>query len=51
MGKSQSSNRCNKLVNSQSFCTNHAGEEYSIEEAYDSGEDTGDGKKQRSGDK
>ena len=40
----------NKLINSKTFCTNYAGEEYSIEEADNPCEHTGECEQQCAGD-
>lgn len=48
--KAEAENRPNQLIDTECFCTNRAGEEYSIEEADDSAEDTGGGHQESTGD-
>ena len=48
--KAEAENRPDQLIDSKCFCTNRAGEEYSIEEADDSAEDTGGGHQESAGD-
>ena len=49
--KAHGKNRGNQLIDSQSLCTNCAREEYSIEETYDTADNTGRGHEESAGDK
>lgn len=48
--KAEAENRTDQLIDTECFCTNRAGEEYSIEEADDAAEDTGGGHQESTGD-
>ena len=50
MSKAEAENRTDQLIDTECFCTNRAGEEYSIEEADDAAEDTGGGHQESAGD-